>query len=110
MDHITDSVVLVRQLLKVITLLYQSGQLTVVNRQISKNLRVAVERTRESINEGPHESCGSRLDHHPGIGMNCLAVLVLVGCGDKYGDALVKILCEISSMSPSDPRPAVVGG
>ena len=49
----------------------------VVNRQVSKRLRVAVERARELVCECPHESRGSRFDHHLGVGVDSLTVLVL---------------------------------
>ena len=48
-----------------------------MNRKVSKYLAVTVERTREFVNEGPHESHGSRFDHHLGVGVDSLTVLVL---------------------------------
>ena len=64
----------------------------VANRQVSKRLRFAVERTREFVNEGPNESRCSGLNHHLCIRVNRLAVLVLVGRRDKYGITLFEII------------------
>ncbi|WP_155120451.1 hypothetical protein [Haloprofundus marisrubri] len=61
-----------------------------MNRQASKNLRVAVERTRAFVNEGPHESSLSRFDHHLRIRVNRLTAFVLVTPGDEYGNTLLE--------------------
>lgn len=50
-----------------------------------------VKRTGQFVNERSHKSRGSRFDHHLGVGVNRLTVLVLVGRGDEYGDAISSV-------------------
>lgn len=75
--------------------------LCVVNRQVSKNLRIAVERAREFVNEDRL----SQPNHHLGIGVYRLTLLVLVGRGDKYPPLSHRwiILCHVSSQAFFSP-------
>ena len=82
-----------------------------MNGQLVKQCGITIERAREFVHECSHESRSSRLDHHLGVGVNRLTVLVFVGRWDKHGNALVEILLRyVSERRALRACPAAVAG